>query len=305
MKHSLLLSVPLVVVAIASVMSAAKGDEPAASSQPVSQPSDKSHYTLFNPTPAAQLREMDTDRPNVTNTPHTIDAGHLQIETGLLDYTSYRNHLDGIGVRSEDFGFGEFNFRLGILNSLELNAIVDSYETYRTRDDPPGATVHTRGFGDTAVGGKLNLWGNEGGDDVWATALAIQPQFQFPTASGGVGNGRFEFTVAAPFLMNLPRGFHLGIQSAISYERSVAGAGYVAGLQNSISLDRKIIGALDVYIEYASDVTTESHVEPVQTIDVGAVYPLNENVVLDAGVNFGLNKASNNFQLLAGISVRF
>ena len=32
---------------------------------------------------------MDTDRPNITNTPHTIDAGHLQIEAGAADY-AYR-----------------------------------------------------------------------------------------------------------------------------------------------------------------------------------------------------------------------
>jgi hypothetical protein len=38
-------------------------------------PPDRSQYTLFNPTPDGQLRDMDTDRPNITNTPHTIDVG--------------------------------------------------------------------------------------------------------------------------------------------------------------------------------------------------------------------------------------
>lgn len=60
-----------------------------------------------------------------------------------------------------------------------------------------------------------------------------------------------------------------------------------------------------MYLEYASDVTTEKHVEAEQTIDVGGTYPLNDNVVLDSGVNFGLNRASDNIEVLAGVSVRF
>jgi hypothetical protein len=248
---------------------------------------------------------MDTDRPNVTNTPHTIDAGHLQMETGVIDYAYYRNRLGGDSVREDDLGLGQFNFRLGVLNTLELNAVVDSYESVRAADETTGASDHAGSFGDTVVGGKLNLWGDDGGDDVWATALAIQPQFKFGTARSDVGDGRFEFSVVAPFLMNLPAGFHLGIQPGVSHERNSTNTGYVTGADDAISIDRVVLGNLDVYLEYASDVTTESHVEAEQTIDVGGTYPLTDSVVLDTGINFGLNKASDNVEVVAGISVRF
>ena len=33
---------------------------------------DKSHYSLFSPTPAAQMRAFDTDRPDKTNSAHTV-----------------------------------------------------------------------------------------------------------------------------------------------------------------------------------------------------------------------------------------
>ena len=42
---------------------------------------DKSQYTLFNPTPAKCMREFDPDRPDITDSPFTIDAGHIQFET--------------------------------------------------------------------------------------------------------------------------------------------------------------------------------------------------------------------------------
>jgi hypothetical protein len=272
---------------------------------PAVQVPDTAPYTLFNPTPEDQLRGMDTDRPNVTNTPHTIDAGHLQIETGFVDYSYYRDDSSGVNVRQDDFAFGEFNFRLGVLNNLELNAVIDSYDLAETHDFSAGVSSRAAGFGDTVLGGKLNLWGDNSGDGVWESAMAIQPQFKFPTARDGIGDGRFEFTVAAPFLMNLPAGFHLGLQPGVSYERSVADTGYVTGFPMSVSLDRVVVANLDVYLEYACDATTERHTETEQTIDVGGTYPLNDNVVLDTGVNFGLNRASNNIEVLAGISVRF
>jgi hypothetical protein len=272
-------------------------------SPPISQ-AGKSQFTLFNPTPVDQLRGMDTDRPNVTNTPHTIDAGHLQIETGVIDYGYFRDHSIGDNMRVDDYDFGEFNFRLGILNNLEINAVVNAYDLVQVQNYSGGASFRAGSFGDTVLGAKLSLWGDDAGDEDWASGLAIQPQLKFPTARDDVGNGYFEFFVAAPFLMNLPEGLHLGLQPDVSHERNSTNTGYVTGFPMSISLDRVVIGDLDVYLEYACDPTTEQHVETEQTIDVGGTYPLNDNVVLDTGVNFGLNRASTNIEVVAGISVR-
>lgn len=269
-----------------------------ATTQPVA---DKSQYDLFHPVPSNQLRDMDTDRPTVTNTPHTVDSGHLQIEAGFVDYSFYHRN----NFRSDDLAVGEFNFRLGVLNQLELFAAVNAFEIDRDHDYGTGKSAHNNGFGDTQLGGKLNLWGDEMGEQIWATAFAIQPQFKFPTAGHDVGNGKFECAVGFPFLVNLPMGFHLDLQTGISGERSTANTGYVTGWQNAISLDRNLVGKLDVYVEYASDVTTEKHSQPVQTLDVGYVYPLTDNMVLDTGLAFGLNKASDNVEVLAGLSVRF
>ncbi len=292
-------------VLVVTLRSAASADPAAPTTEPAAAPLNKWQYTLFNPTPHDQLRGMDTDRPNVTNTPHTIDAGHLQIETGLIDYSYDRVRSSGVTVRSDDLALAESNFRLGLTNNLEINAVIDPYEIDRTHDSGNNKTSYASGFGDTVLGAKLNLWGNESGDGIGESGLAIQPQFKFPTAGNNVGNGHFEFAIALPFLVNLPAGFHLGLQPGGSFERNTANDGYVAAMENSISVDRVVFKQLDIYLEYASDVTTEKHVEEPQTIDVGGTYPLNDNVVLDTGVAFGLNKATNNVEVLAGVSVRF
>jgi Putative MetA-pathway of phenol degradation len=293
-----------VVALFAMLASSAFADISAPSTQPATEAPDKSPFNLSHPTPGDQLRSMDTDRPNITNTPHTIDAGHLQIETGVFDYMYYRDHSPGDNVRRDDFAFGEFNFRLGVLNNLEINAVVNTYDITAAHDYDGGTSLHAGSFGDTVIGAKLNLWGDDSPDETWVTALAVQPQFKLPTASDSVGNGRFEFEVPFPFLMNLPEGFHLGLQPGVSYQRNSTDTGYVTGFPSAISLDRVLICNIDVYLEYACDPTDEPHAKTEQTIDVGGTYPLNDNVVLDTGLNFGMNSASPNIEWVAGISIR-
>lgn len=47
---------------------------------------DKRQFTLFNPTPDKLMREMSTDRPDTTESPYTVDAGHFQFELDLAEY---------------------------------------------------------------------------------------------------------------------------------------------------------------------------------------------------------------------------
>jgi hypothetical protein len=272
---------------------------------PTSQPPPVGPYTLFNPTPPDQLREMDTDRPDKTNTPQTVDPGWVQLEAGFFDYVYYRDRYQGADARTDALDLAQLNFRLGVLENLELNIIINPYDFQRNIDYQTNQSSHQNGFGDTVVGGKFNFWGNDMGEKVWGTAFGIQPQFKIPTARENIGNGHPELFVGLPFLVNLPGGFHLGLQPTISWERNSTNTGETTGVQNSASLDRTMIGKFDVYLEYWSHVSTQPHQGSQQTLDVGFTYPWNDNVTFDSGVNFGLNKASDTIEVVSGVSVRF
>ena len=150
--------------------------------EPATAP-DKSQYTLVHPTPAGELRGMSTDRPNLANSPQTIDAGHLQVETGIIDYTYYRDRYKGANANLDLWSFGEFNFRLGVLNNLEVNAAFSSYYQLDAHSNYTGREYSYSGFGDTVLGGKLNFWGDDMSDRVWATALAIHLTLSSPWMS--------------------------------------------------------------------------------------------------------------------------
>jgi hypothetical protein len=92
---------------------------------------DKSQYTLFNPTPANCLREFDPDRPDVTDSPFTVDAGHIQFESSLFSYALSRP--DRQGVVSEEFDILDTNIRLGISNYAEIDLDIPPLDIEHTR----------------------------------------------------------------------------------------------------------------------------------------------------------------------------
>jgi hypothetical protein len=55
---------------------------------------DKSQYTILNPTPIDLRRPFNTDRPSITDSPFTIDAGTFQIESDVANWTvNIDNHV--------------------------------------------------------------------------------------------------------------------------------------------------------------------------------------------------------------------
>jgi hypothetical protein len=50
----------------------------------LAQDKKKVSYNLCRPVPGVELRDMETDRPDVTESPITVDAGHFQYESDLV-----------------------------------------------------------------------------------------------------------------------------------------------------------------------------------------------------------------------------
>lgn len=258
-----------------------------------------SRHDLFHPVPRAALRDLEPDRPNATNSPSTIDAGWVQVEAGAFNSEVDRER----GERDRTWLTGEVNVRVGVLDALELNIDVQPHVAERARD-ADGRTLHRRGFGDVIVGGKLNLWGNGGGDATWSTALAIQPQVTLPTARHGLGAGQVEAAVAMPFTLALPAGFGLAVQPALSRIRDAAGTGYTIGYEGAVALDHGL-GPLDAYLEFVVDDTSERGQPHQSALDLGATAAVSRQVALDAGVAIGLGRAAPDLRVLAGATARF
>src|SRR5690348_3468428 len=83
-------------------------------------PVDRSAYNLFNPTPPDKLREMNSDRPDVTESPFTVDPGHVQVELSFVEYSYDRSdgHSDGFSVLPTEV-------RLGLTDHWEVELLLN------------------------------------------------------------------------------------------------------------------------------------------------------------------------------------
>ena len=251
---------------------------------------DKSQFNLFNPTPAALMREMSTDRPDTTESAYTVDAGHLQIESSFFDYTTDDDNGDFDG-----WSVLPMNVKLGLMNNMDLQFVFEPY----LREELEGES--TDGFGATQLRLKINLWGNDGGD----TALAVMPFVQFPTADDDFGaTDHVEGGVIFPFAMSLPREWSLGAMAEFDAVRDAADEDYELQFVHTATLGHDIVGDLAGYVEYVGVASTESGAGYVAVLGGGLTYGVNENVQLDCGVNVGLSEDADDFNAFAGISVR-
>jgi hypothetical protein len=112
---------------------------------------DKSAYTLFNSTPRESMRPLSTDRPDQTESAYTVDAGHFQIELDFLHYTYDRDGSGGGEVRTRAFSVAPFNLKVGLLNNVDLQLVVDPYVRSKSVDRVADTTAKSSGFGDVTT----------------------------------------------------------------------------------------------------------------------------------------------------------
>src|SRR5258705_13694948 len=87
---------------------------------------------------------MDRDGPGATESPYTVDAGHFQLEMTLVDYTYDRKSFDRMTQRFEAWAIATMNLKLGLLNQLDAQLVLEPYNLLYERQD--GSRVTRRGF---------------------------------------------------------------------------------------------------------------------------------------------------------------
>jgi hypothetical protein len=262
---------------------------------------DKPSYHLFKPVPREMMRELSTDRPDKTESAYSVDAGHFQVESDIVNYSYDAHNPSRDHTINESLAIAPFNFKVGLRNNWDVQFVVPTYNATRVRERRTGFRDTERGFGDFILRSKVNLWGNDGGD----TAFALMPYVKFPTATRSLGNCAYEGGLIAPLAVALPAGWGMGLMTQVDINEDGDGSGYHPEFVNSITFSHDIVGDLGGYVEFFSSVSTDKDACWIGTIDLGLTYGLTEDIQLDAGINIGVTRAADDFNPFLGISWRF
>lgn len=259
----------------------------AAEAQP---PPDKSRYHLFDPTPREMWRALSPDRPDVTESPYSVDAGAVQIEASFLEYGR-----DGGDPDTEALAVAPVNLKLGLTNRVDLQLVLVPWTRERTTPSGgPGATAE--GFGDLTLRSKINLWGNEGG----ATALGLLPILSIPTGTA-VSDDEVQGGVALPFAWGLAEGLAFGAMAEIDVVHDAEEGDHDVEFLHTATLGFTVAGDLGAFVEYAGVAGPDY----VAVFSTGLTIAISPDLLLDAGARIGLTGSAEDVTVFSGFTVRF
>ena len=223
------------------------------------------------------MRELTTDRPDLTESPITVDKGHFQIE---LDIAAFAHRSS-----THIFDVGGINAKLGLSDNVDIQLVTQAYERLKF-----GSTTRTSTFPDLTARLKVNLRGNDGGP----SALALMP---FLTTGGPLGFGA---GLIVPWSRDLSDKWSIAAMTEID-----ASSSSDPTLVNSVSFGRSLSETLGTYFELASVLPDLAPRGMAWMFDTGLTRSVNANLQLDAGVNIGLNDRAERIRVFAGVSRRY
>lgn len=199
--------------------------------KPKTCPYDSAHFSWRKPVPRNLLRELQPDRPGLTESPFTVDAGHAQIEVDALRLS---NSGRGEEQRTRDWHAAYTMLKFGLSRRTDIQAELPLYATSKQRpaDAADWQERHT-GFGDIALRVKHNFIGD---DQQGHFAMSAIGYVRLPSG-GAVGSGGAEYGLILPVDIELGDHFNLEAQleSDLNYDREQAR--HYASLQPSMALE--------------------------------------------------------------------
>lgn len=160
-------------------------------------------YSLFHPVPKDSMREdMETDRPDVTESPYTVDAGHFQLESDIFRY-KYSGTDDAL---NRQYLFAPFTFKAGLSRSTDIQICLEAYrlEYHKENSDPE---THYGNFGSLSLRLKRNIIGNDSGK----FAVAVMPYIKLP-AHAFFDHHKFEGGIIVPAQWKIAEKLSIGFQ---------------------------------------------------------------------------------------------
>ena len=224
--------------------------------------------------------DIDTDRPDTTNSSQTVPAGSLQLENGvnIADWSD-GTRLDGTNSR----------LRLGLVDCGEVLVDVPNYSFSRK-----SAGVH--GFTGVTPAAKWELQGLPDG-----LQLSVVAGAGLPTGPADNGGDKTKPYLQIPWSQEIGGDFSL---HGMLTETWVAGAASDnLLLEETLSLERELGEHADMFLEYVGDYPR--HQTASQVLNFGGAWRFTHTQQIDFHAGFGFNRQSPKSYLGVGYSLRF
>ncbi|WP_228446300.1 transporter [Chryseobacterium sp. 18068] len=221
---------------------------------------------------------METDRPDVTESPYTVDAGHFQYETDLLRLIKEKSDL----LKTNTFLVNQANLKIGITGSTAIQIGWQSYGWQKEKELNKGSVIKTDGVGDVTLRIKQNILGNNHGN----FALAILPYIKFPTSKYDE-ESRFEGGLIVPMSYKLPGEWKLGLQVEVDRLKDLDQASMHTEFLQTLTISHPLFKGIDGIAETYYTYDFKAH-QLSNYINAAVQIDIAKDFKLDAGMNYGI-----------------
>jgi hypothetical protein len=243
-----------------------------------------------------ELREFNTDRPDTTESPFTVDRGHVQLELSFAEWTRDQERIE----TATSWEAAPFNVRWGITDRAEIDFITGPYGRETVRENRRNLASGS-GIDNLTLRLKWNVWGNDGG----RTAFALLPYVTLPTAGGDRSDGHVEGGIVLPLAITLDDRWGFSNMVVIDLPRNQQNDGYATDLAYSASLGYDFGHRLGGYVELASFWSLTHDERYRATFDAGLTLGCGKKAQFDVGFRRGITRAADDLALFTGFAYRF
>jgi hypothetical protein len=247
-------------------------------------PYDSAHFSLFKPVPRNQLRELRPDRPGVTESPYTVDAGHFQLET---DAVRLINRREG-DQREREWHAAYLMPKLGLSRRTDVQLEVPLYSAQKQRQAGDPTWERHRGFGDVALRVKHNFLGD---DDDAPLAMSVVGYVRLPTG-GMAGDGGTEYGLIVPADVHLGDKWDLEgqVEADVDYDRET-GSRYL-GVVPSVALEHDFTDKFSFLVEGVTR-WDKQHSGWRSSVNLAPIINVTDNLQFDFGAHLALNRETD------------
>lgn len=253
-----------------------------------------SAMVLFTPG-AHALRKLNTNRPSRTEVATTVDAGHLQIETDIVNYA--RDKYSELTAQA--IAVGGSNLRYGLTSSLEAQLTFFPW-IHQWTHGPNGYQDTRNGLSDTVLALKQNVLGNDAGP----VAAAVMGYVQLPTSQDRLGSNSVEGGLILPLAIELGPATTVAVMQKWGRTRKAAEPGYATLYDSTLMLAHSLNDKWSIYTEFWNEMSSDQGAAWQATWDAGLTYLVRDNLQVDIGMAYGLTAATDDFNVLTGFSLR-
>jgi hypothetical protein len=234
------------------------------------------------------------DRPTKSNNACTVPVGSWQLETDLFNGAFQRSG----GVTTDTWLLTNPTLKYGLAENWDVEANLVPYEIVRVHS--AAGTETLSGIGDLFLRMKVDAIPQG------PVQVGLLPYVKLPTARDGIGNGAVEGGVSVPVNIALSEKWSLGFSPEFDALKDAEGSGRHFNTSQTVVAGYALPGDVTLNAEVWGD----WNADPAGTVrqysaDFGVAKLLTKTFQIDGGVNFGLNRATPDVQLYAGLATKF